>query len=208
MNDKINYRKYPIFKKLENGSLGKIPILLNDAICLNIELKDYFNKGFANSSRDFMSSINFVDKSFYDFSSQPEETGVKSEIIKIFTGLSERSIQGTWVYGDFVFMIDTCLEMDDEYFKANFYAFEPSGRPLLFTNYSTKGDREVRWISSYTNRYLSAGMVRDMNESINFYLTRIIIFEMTKNHKDVKCKKVKAMTGNNKTNLDLNFYSI
>src|ERR1035437_8228799 len=101
---KISYSNYPILKKLKDISLGKIPVIAEDK-----PFFDMNNEAFRDTSKRynkyFTREINVISKAFDEAATQAAEklSSVVEEICQ--NDALPFSIDGTFIYGDFVKMI-------------------------------------------------------------------------------------------------------
>jgi len=184
---KINYRTYPILKKLKDKKLGVIPIHKTDLPIFDV-YKNYFNKSFKNSCENFSENIYYLTKPFIEASSLAEKslTDLYGDIIK--NDLSDFDVKGTFIEGDNVYFIDYQTKKGSEDQSICFMVFSKKGILLLFYvdgKYFDTGQPQFFMAS-----YLGVPKNECRNAVLyNFY--RIIIYSMFKNYADIETKYLK-----------------
>jgi hypothetical protein len=186
---KINYNNYPILEKLNKGSLGTIPLFEEDSVVLvpHMPLLTTIWKAHVLEFRD---SINYISKPFSSASeaARPKLLGLLNDILA--EDICDLTIKGTYIYGDYVYMIDYSVKKGVETQELIFYMFSKEGTPLACLIDSAKHNIYLlRYVSSVFNIEKSES---GANEWLFHKTTYILIDCMFKQYAQVETKIIKG----------------
>lgn len=211
---KVNYKTHPILEKLDNGSLGYMPIgEVDQSFFMNPHGRELFIKNWKLFKDGFKKETNILSQPFMQAA---DKAKVKlSELLANIMGedLSDFIVQGTYILDEWVYMIDYQTFQGSEDQEKCFYIFTKEGMPLAMNVMSEKHNiLEVIWISSVF------GIKGSDKEQIQNWITRkfleVLIYAMFKKYAQVETKillpKQKIMGSivckyKNDTNLSLTF---
>jgi hypothetical protein len=206
---RINGKTYPILEKLENNSLGNMPVFEQDK-----PFFDALGRGFTQTwkfcNKDFKNEINIISESFNQASIKAEKKLIElyGDIVK--NNLSDFDVNGTYILGDFVYMIKYEVKKDSQNNELFFYMFDKKGIPLAMYVNSNQYDIDNIWISYCFD--VSVNKIAYDN-FINPTIAKIIALKMFKSYAQVETKilagkskiKGKGYKHLNETNLEICF---
>jgi len=147
----VNYKTHPILEKLEQKSLGKIPILEIDAPFLTSN--DGLNRFQESFKRNlsYFKKITYVSKEFWlaSHKAAPKLADLYQDIIT--NNIGDIDVNGTFVYLDAVFFIKHIAKKDSEHDNTTFFAFHRSGTPMCFFEKEGHKDdsKAFAWVSNF-----------------------------------------------------------
>jgi hypothetical protein len=205
---KISYKNYPILEKLHNGSLGLIPIFENDK-----DLLDNHNHIFTPMWKfhidGFRESVSVISKAFVDASekARPKLVGLLEDIL--VNDICDLSTKGTYIYGDFVYMIDYSVKKGVETQEFIFYMFDQKGIPLAC--YIDSAKHNINQFMYISKAMGVQNIEAEIKEWISYRASCVLMDCMFKKYAEVETKIIKSNTkekiGNEKhfngTKLDL-----
>lgn len=182
---KISYRNYPILEKLNNSSLGNIPLFESDKMFF-----DFFGRLFIDiwklHCNNFKKEINVISKAFDSAALKASDKLIDlyNDIIKNDT--SDFKINGTFIVGDFVYMIDYEIKRGSEDNELAFFMFDKYGIPLAYYYDSSKNKiYQNGWISSCFD------VNKDIDSIHKWIIGKflfIVIYKMFKSYAQVETK--------------------
>lgn len=196
---KINYQDYPILQKLESKLLSTIPVNKNDLSFFDEHMPVFLKKWKENANM-FSTNINYANNDFCKFSivDNNKITLLLVDILK--ESICGLSFSGVWVCGDYIYMANIDIVEDNDLINPCMYVFLKTGQPLSCWIHDKETDTEIKWLSRTIDQ--------DYNEFIKNSFAFICHLEMTKKFNQVNHQLIKAKSDNNKTNFDINYYSI
>jgi len=206
---RINGKTYPILEKLENKSLGNMPIFEKDKPFFDA-FGNQFTLGWKICNQDFKNEVNIISDSFNEASIKAEKKlfELYGDIVK--NDLSDFDVNGTYILGDFVYMIRYQIKKDSQGMELFFYKFDKKGIPLAMYVNSTEADINQIWLS-----YCFDIPVNEIafNNFVSPIIAKIIVLKMFKSYAEVETKilsgkskiKGKGYKHLNETNLQICF---
>jgi len=193
---KISKRKYGWIDCLKKKSLGDMPIFESDKLFFDKYGHVFVNvwKQYCNS---FAENINYVSAPFYHAASENKE-----KLLPVYADILQDQanyrLNGTFIAGFLVFMIDYKLIKGNDDFYLTLYIFTETGVPVLFYNNrydSTKTDNTYfGWISAFLGKQLSVSPSYDnkIKEMIFLHVWWVVLFDMFKTYASVETKHLPA----------------
>ena len=186
---KISNRNYPILEKLYKGSLGEIPVHEDDIMFFeNIGTK--LNYVWKHYRKYFLENINVISTSFHQSSNKAYYKLIHLWNDIIVNDISDFIVNGTYVVGDYVYMIHYYTKQGTESQNIALFVFDKLGMPVCF--YIDNSNGIQGWIrkSEKTNS-------TDKNEIQSYLWSRLaqpIIFNMFKSYAEIETKTIFAET--------------
>lgn len=180
---KISYRNYPILEKLNCGSLGIMPMLEKDKFFFSLH-GDRFVRNWKFYNKSFKSEINVITNPFLEASNKAWDKliGLWGDILTNDT--SDLHVNGCYLCGEFVYMINYEVRKGSEDQEVAFYMFDKKGIPLAMFIDSAK-------YKIYQNGWVSFCLEvdNDPKELYNYFyskLAQVVVFKMFKSYADVE----------------------
>ncbi len=183
---KISNRTYPIIEKLNNNSLGQLPIFEYDKLFFEKHVES-FHALWKKYSNKFKSNINIVSQPFVEAS-----TKALPKLLELWTDIStndvsDMDISGTFIYGDFVFFIDYHIKKGSEDNEIIFFKFSKDGIPhILFADSAKLEIYQVIWLSNYYG--LNPNDKKKIRLTAFNEFARILILDLFKSYAQVETK--------------------
>jgi hypothetical protein len=182
---KIDYKSYPILEKLLRGYLGQIPVSQLDssfANAIGVKFNDYFKL----FQKGFNEQVSVISESFELAASKasPKLMDLARDIMT--NDIADFEVKGTFIYKNFVFMINYETKQGSENQELCFYMFYKNGVPLAMSCMSDKHDiKETYWISNfYYDEVTNIGI----KEWAYIKTWQIIMVQMFKSYASVETK--------------------
>jgi hypothetical protein len=186
---KISNRNYPILEKLYKGSLGEIPVYADDIVFFD-KLGTKLNDVWKHYRKYFIEDINVISTTFHQSSNKAFYKLIHLWNDIIINDISDFIVNGTYVVGDYVYMIHYYTKQGSESQSIALFVFTKLGMPVSF--YVDNSNGIQGWISSTENINPS-----DKNEIQNRLWSRLaqpIIFHMFKSYAEVETKTLFSET--------------
>lgn len=203
---KINYETYPILKKLEDGKIGRIPMITEDMVAFMQyqNVLDKITESFKVNCSHFK-DITFVSNSFMEaaaFSS--EKLGLLYKDI-VENSIDDININGTFIQGDIVLFFKHVVRKDADFEDTCVFCFHKDGMPLFFYERNPIDGGSIGWASHYYGKQL-------YNEGAEFiYMgaaAKLVIISLFKSYAQVETKYIapnsKILNGKTKHQNDTN----
>ena len=186
---KVSYRNYPILEKLHKGSLGVMPMFEKDKSFFDM-YGQVFTNNWKFSNKSFSEEINVISNTFLNATEKAKDKlmDLWGDICKNDT--SDMTVKGTYVTGDFVYMIDYEIKKGVEDQEISMFMFDKQGIPLFMFIESAK-------YKIYQNIWISSCFANDhkTKEKSSEYayskVALIILLKMFKSFADVETKLIK-----------------
>lgn len=189
---KISYRNYPILEKLQKGDLGIIPTLRTDNLFYQVE--PIFKQHWEDSKVAFKKEVYKISKTFSDASNK-----AYSKLYPLFVDIVEGGIgfscKGTFMYGDWVHMIDYDHPNTEHHNKENkisIFVFLKTGEPVLY--FREQGSSLKGWVSQEVINGHLFGVPITTKDQISALshsaVVRCVLFEMFKAFAEVETKTI------------------
>jgi len=206
---RINGKTYPILEKLENNSLGNGPVFKKDKPFFDA-FGNQFTLNWKNCNQDFKKEINIISEPFNQASIKAERKlfELYGDIVK--NNLSDFEVNGTYILGDFVYMIKYEVKKDSQGMELVFYKFDKKGIPLAMYVNTTGSDISQIWLSYCFDIPVNETA---FNNFVYPIITKIIVLKMFKSYAQVETKilagkskiKGRGYKHLNETNLEICF---
>ena len=182
---KISYSNFPILEKLQNGSLGIMPVFEEDKSFFDVYL-DFFVENWNFYHKKYLEEINVISDPFFEASMK-----AKDKILNLWkdvdrNNISDIVVNGSYVYGDFVLMISYNEKKGTKKNETSFFIFNKAGVPLAFFV-----DSEIRQIyqTGWVSSSFSIGKnTREIELFLYVKIGMIVILKMFKDYADVETK--------------------
>jgi hypothetical protein len=205
---RVDYKRCPTLEKLQKGSLGKLGIFQPDAPFFSLML-DLFNTEWKQNNEAFKTEINVITRPFAEACYKSQDRLIELYRHILVDNVSDFSFSGTYLLGDFVYMINYETKKGDENVDQAFYIFSMDGTPLAMWN-MTRNTQEVLWISQYFKVTPNENPIRQWFAG---QLGKIIVLKMFKSYATVETRILKpsqrvkdiSCMYRNDTKLDLTF---
>jgi len=184
---KISNRNYPILEKLNNCSLGVLPMYECDLQFWNtagdkiVELWKY-------AQPEFIKQINIISEPFYKSSKKamPKLLDLYQDIIQ--NDLADFSINGTYIYGNKTYMIHYETKKGTQDNELFFFVFDKRGVPKYFFIDSWK--KEI-WQNGWISKFEGLPEKHNSDEAKKFIYSKLIIIillDMFKKYAEIETK--------------------
>jgi hypothetical protein len=210
---RINSKTYPILEKLENNSLGNMPVFEKDKPFFDA-FGHWFTQTWKFCNKDFKKEINIISESFNQASIKAERKLIELYGDIVQNNLSDFDVNGTYILGDFVYMIKYQIKKDSQDSEMFFYQFDKNGIPLLmFVDSSEFKIYQNTWISKLSNVHNMPDELASFDNFMVFIVMKVIALKMFKSYAQVETKilagkskiKGKGYKHLNETNLEICF---
>lgn len=195
---KISNRNYPILEKLNNNSLGVIPIFEKDHWFFETGGMDMLVKYWKLYCNEFKSSVTYISRPFIGAAEKSEKKlwDLYGDIAK--NDLADYIVKGTFLMINQVVMVYHGFKKGSDAIETAMFVFTNTGTPLLFYVESPKYDiNPVAWMSVALAEYheLPVKITTPTNESFNkgmkvvyFWLMKVVLIDMFKSYAQVETK--------------------
>lgn len=195
---RINYENYPILKKLEEKSLGVLPVFEKDQAFIG-ETSKKFVETWKNYREDFNKKIYAISPAFIEAKEKAEDKllGILQDIM--INDISDFEVKGTFLINNFVYMISYTTVQGSQDIELSFFAFDKNGVPLFY--YHDSANQKIHqegWISQAYGEIKSKEYAQKL---IQLHLLNIVFVSMFASYAQVETKellpkiKIKDSTG-------------
>lgn len=214
---RINYENYPILKKLQEGSLGVLPVLESDKGFIGEHSKK-FVKTWKAYLKDFNTKICAISPVFMEAKEKAQHKllGILQDIM--VNDISDFEVRGTYLIGQFVYMISYVTKQGSNNNELCIFAFNKDGIPLFYYHDS---DSQLIHQQGWLSQSFSASKSKETAEElIQQHILSLVLVAMFATYAEVEIKellpnvKVKDSTGkylnetlNNITYLDSKWFT-
>lgn len=129
---KINYKNYPILKKLEDGLLGKVAIPQEDAPSFIYDKSFQRIPDAFKSEHKHFSKIYYITEPFFQAMQKAENS-----LISLLRDIHEDNsldfdVKGSFIVGNDIFLLKHIIKKDSDYNNTTFYHFKKDGTFVCF----------------------------------------------------------------------------
>ena len=189
---KISYSNYPILGRLKADVLGNVFYSKEN---IDYESRAKLNNAWLKNKESFNKNIFIISKPFMEASEKAFD-----KLHDLFKDMLKNKIsykcEGTFVYGNSVYMVNLDYQDDDENNnnnKASVFIFHQSGTIILYVE--GNGNSSKGWMSEQVlNGNVYGFPIDDEAKRLNIVMSailRCIIFDMFKNYAEVETKTLK-----------------
>jgi len=206
---KINRKTYPILENLEKNNLGNMLLFKDDKPFFDL-MGSTIGQCWRICNEDFKSEVNIISEPFNEASLKAQKKLIElyQDILK--NDLSDFDVNGTYILGDFVFLIKYKEIKGSQNREMFFSFFDKQATPIALYFNSSKLDVNLIWVSE---RYDIPKNEEMMSKYVSGWIAHIIVLKMFKSYAEVDTKilagkskiKGKGYKHLNETNLKICF---
>jgi hypothetical protein len=179
---RLSYEAIKPLIYLKNKKLGLTDIFENDLIafsCIKNQAAESFRKNVGN----FSSSINIISNPFYEAfgKSKVKLSELLIDILK--NDLSDYCVEGTYIFGDYVHMINFDSKKGSDDMKLSYFLFSKDGTILCFVE---EKESFNAWISEYFHTYGDTQIRLKTSQ----FISEVSLLSMFKKYADVETKQL------------------
>lgn len=195
---RINYENYPILKKLQEKSLGVLPIFKEDEAFMG-ETSKKFVETWKTYREDFNVKIHAVSPAFMEAKEKAQDKllGILEDIM--INDISDFEVKGTFLINQFVYMMSYTTKQGTQDMELCLFAFDKKGIPLFY--YHDSASQKIYQEGWLSQAYASGKSTEYAQKLIQQHVINVIFVAMFATYAQVETKellpkiKIKDSTG-------------